>query len=147
MVSISEKEAYIEGRLLGLQELVTLLKELVSTTTICNESLAKTLVSHISQEMQEIIQALQGVQETKQEIAPVKAKMDTILKKLRAKTKEIKKKEEIEPEEFEEHIKSADELMKDLAAIKKSTKKKEEESEEEEEEGEEEEELESLVGR
>ncbi len=100
----SAKEAYLRGRLLGLNELIRVLKETLSSG---EGELSKSIVEHVSNEMEEIIDELRGV-------AP---KAD--IRKIEEKHEELKKASEKTPELNKENVRKADDLMKSLMDLQK----------------------------
>ncbi|MFQ5405705.1 MAG: hypothetical protein ACE5DI_00935 [Candidatus Micrarchaeia archaeon] len=104
------KHAYIEGRLLGLSQLISILKEAVgSEEEEGSPLLVKSIVGHISSEMDSIIvdlkerhgglPVLEQAQEKSKQIASGAARINS--------SKEAKK-----------HVEAADDLMKNLLEMK-----------------------------
>ena len=59
--SKTPKEAYIEGRLMGLNELISILKDSMEETQKLDSSvIVKSIVNHISGEMGEILDEVHG---------------------------------------------------------------------------------------
>ncbi|MEM4254816.1 MAG: hypothetical protein QXR53_00605 [Candidatus Norongarragalinales archaeon] len=99
------RDAYLRGRLEGLNELIGVLKEALSGGEV--GALEKSMVEHISGELEEIIDELEGSVPERQ------------LRKVSEQHEEFKKAAEESKPLNKEHVKKADELMKSLLEMKK----------------------------
>jgi len=110
---MTPKEAYVQGRLLGLNELIKLLKDAVENGENAGSSaLVKTVVIHISNEMDSIIGDLRDQHGD-----------HPVLRQAAQKSEEIKKQaeemdDETGPQEVKKHVQAADDLMKNLVSLK-----------------------------
>ncbi|MFH1780193.1 MAG: hypothetical protein ABH803_03570 [Candidatus Micrarchaeota archaeon] len=112
----TEKEAYIEGRLLGLSELIKVLKESINTEG-SNHEVIQSIVEHVSNEMNNILEDMDGVpREHIEKHAELKTKVEELKKveKPKEETKEETKKEISKTALFRDNVNAADKLMKDL---------------------------------
>ncbi len=103
--SENAREAYLRGRLEGLNELISVLKESLDSGD--NNALSKSLAGHIASELGGLIDELRGN-------AP-----RVEIKKIEAKHEELRKAGEKSPEVSKETVKKAEDLMQSLMAIKK----------------------------
>ncbi len=99
------REAYLRGRLEGLNELIGVLKEAMSEGG--SEALEKSMVEHISSELEEMIGEFKGAIPEKQ------------LRKVSEQHEELKKAAEESQPLSKAHVKKADELMKSLLEMQK----------------------------
>src|SRR3989338_535379 len=112
--SESTREAYLRGRLLGLNDLIEVLSETLEKGG--ENSLSKNIVAHISGEVEDLLREFK-VNAPKHEAQA--------LEKIGEKHEDLKKSiEESKPEEdysepvVREQVKKADELMKSLLEVK-----------------------------
>ncbi|HLD63257.1 MAG TPA: hypothetical protein VI875_05325 [Candidatus Norongarragalinales archaeon] len=98
------REAYLRGRLEGLNELLAVLKEAISQGG--NEALEKSLVEHVSSELEGMISELKGV-------VPQGKMLE-----FEQKHEELKQAAEEQPL-GKAHVKKADELMQSLLEMQK----------------------------
>ncbi|MFH1107340.1 MAG: hypothetical protein V1787_05595 [Candidatus Micrarchaeota archaeon] len=121
--SLSSKEAYIEGRLMGLNELIKILRESVDEDDkLQMNGLARSIVEHIASEMDEIIDEVKGAHHERHETPPAELKRaEAQVDRMQASAKTISQKPpEQAPRELRKHVESADDLMKNLMAIRES---------------------------
>lgn len=122
------REAYLEGRLLGLNQLISILKDSMAKEGGAQPSdIEKTMVTHISSEMNSIITemkehhgehpVLKQAEEKMQATPPAEPQAE-------AEAPEAKPREEPKPE-LKEKVEAADDLMKSLLALKKEGGKEE----------------------
>lgn len=105
-----EKSAYLEGRLLGLNELIKILKELVEREPQPESaSIVRTIVEHISGEMDSIMSTL------KEELPQKEAA------RIEKRVAEIAKAPE--EKELAEHVSTAEDIMAAIMKAKKETAK------------------------
>lgn len=106
---MEEKTAYLEGRLVGLSELIKILKELVEREPQPESaSIVRTIVEHISSEMDSIMGTL------KEELPPKEAS------RISKKVSEIARGEE---KELAEHVSTAEDIMAAIMKAKKEAAK------------------------
>ncbi|MFH0835849.1 MAG: hypothetical protein V1834_01675 [Candidatus Micrarchaeota archaeon] len=108
------KEAYLYGRLLGLNELVGILKDAMESGDN-NSAIVQSVVAHIADEMNSVIADMKGVHG---EDHPVLTHAHAEVKRFVKKMDQPK----VEPasEEFKEDVGNADELMKSLLELRKA---------------------------
>ncbi|NUN11452.1 hypothetical protein HUU53_02305 [Candidatus Micrarchaeota archaeon] len=112
-----EKEAYLQGRLLGLNELIKVLKESINEEG-SNHGVIQSIVGHISNEMSDILGDLGEVKENKLE--EIKEKHAEVKQQVKEIQKTEPKKEEIAKSSlFKENVETADDLMKGLMKVSK----------------------------
>ncbi|MFH1199865.1 MAG: hypothetical protein V1708_02250 [Candidatus Micrarchaeota archaeon] len=119
--ALSSKEAYIEGRLEGLNELVKILSEAVTQDEqVQMNTLARSLIEHIASEMDEIIDEVKGVHVERRQTPPVEIKRaEAQVDRMQAAAKSIgNKTPEQAPKELKRHVEAADDLMKNLMALR-----------------------------
>lgn len=125
------REAYLEGRLLGLNQLISILKDAMAKEGGAQPTdIEKTMVVHISSEMNSIIAemkeyhgehpVLKQVEEKMQGTPPAQVQP----KAAEPEAPEAKPQEEPKPE-LKEKVEAADDLMKSLLALKKEGGKEE----------------------
>ncbi len=123
MPQASSKESYIEGRLMGLHDLIDVLKDAVETEEkVEMTAVVKSLVTHISNEMDEIIKEMHTLHEQKGMEPPEElenAKEQAA--KLRTAAPRLDQAPEKAPQEFKKNVDAADDLMKNLMEIRKRT--------------------------
>lgn len=116
-----ERTAYIQGRLLGLNELVSILKEASENEKDLASSpvLIKTLISHIASEMDEIIDEMKLEHGDMHPVIRKAEKAQAVIQR------EAPKAERKAPEQagqaLKKHVENADELMKNLMELQKQT--------------------------
>ncbi|MBI5036932.1 hypothetical protein HZC09_06355 [Candidatus Micrarchaeota archaeon] len=113
--SKTPKEAYIEGRLMGLNELISILKDSMESGEKIDSSLmVKSVVQHISGEMESILDDVHGSHPPE--------KLAQIMEKHEQAKKEAEKVETVTskkaPEALRKNVEAADELMKNLMALR-----------------------------
>lgn len=114
----SKRQAHVEGRLIGLSQLVSVLSEAMESE---NESpaLLKSIVLHISNETESIIGELKGTHgEDHPALVSAQKKAETLTKKV--------EKSQPEPETLKKHVEAADELMKNLVALREEASEEKE---------------------
>ncbi|PIT85675.1 hypothetical protein COU36_01890 [Candidatus Micrarchaeota archaeon CG10_big_fil_rev_8_21_14_0_10_59_7] len=117
------REAYIRGRLEGLNELIGILKDAVNTDKpIEPNTIVKTIVLHISGEMDEIVSQMKDEH----------GESHPVLKKAKEESERMEKEaNEIKPEQeaadvapmVKKNVESADDLMKSLMAMREEEPK------------------------
>ena len=130
MDELTKKEAYIEGRLLGLNELIKILKDSVDEKTPMQmNSLVKSIIEHIAGEMEEIIEDMRGIhKERGNRPSSILKNAENKVQTIADAAKKIEKKSaEAAPEELKKHVEVADDLMKNLMALRKKTETQESE--------------------
>jgi len=130
MDELTKKEAYIEGRLLGLNELIKILKDAVDEKEPMQmNALVKSIIEHIAGEMEEIIDDMKGIhKERGNKPSPFLRSAENKVQGIADAAKKIEKKSaEAAPEELKKHVEVADDLMKNLMALREKTEAKEEE--------------------
>lgn len=105
-----DSAAYVEGRLAGLSELIKILKDLIQGEEKPDlNGIVKTIVLHISSEMDEIITEL------------AKEHGERALGRASEKLEELKGVESERKPDLAAHMENADDLMKDLMGLKKKS--------------------------
>lgn len=119
LLMVDEKTAYIQGRLLGLSELVSILKEASENSKDVASSplLIKTLISHIASEMDEIISEMKIEHGEGHPVIKKAEKAQSLMEKDAGKS-EKKPSSEV-GQSFKKHVENADELMKNLVDLQK----------------------------
>jgi hypothetical protein len=112
MAEWSPEEAYLQGRLLGLSELIKVLKDAVEDEQeVKANSLAKSVIQHISCEMESILaelKSLHGEERFKD--------FEEMHEDLKARTEKQVKKEGAEA--LKQHVEESDDLMQNLIALR-----------------------------
>ena len=107
---MEEKTAYLEGRLVGLSELIKILKELVEREPQPESaSIVRTIVEHISSEMDSIMGTLKEELPQK-EVSRISKKVSEITKGA-------------EEKELSEHVSTAEDIMAAIMKAKKEAAK------------------------
>ena len=122
--ALSPKEAYLQGRLIGLNELIRILREAVEEEEKLEmNGLARSLVEHIASEMDEIIEEVRGVHVERRETPPAELKKaEAQVDRMQAAAKAIERKPpEQAPKELKRHVEAADDLMKNLMALREES--------------------------
>lgn len=109
----SATEAYLEGRLIGLNQLVSILKESLQDEESSPATTIKSIVEHISDEMQSI---LDEMSETHGEKHPV---ISNAIKKTNTVNKEVAKQPD-EQEALKKQVVSTDQILKNLIELQKA---------------------------
>ena len=112
---MTPKDAYIQGRLLGLNELIKILKDAVEGGgDTCSSALVKSVVMHISNEMDSIIDDLKA---RHGESHP--ALQQAVQKSVQMK-QQVQQLDEEEPaaQDVRKQVQAADDLMKNLLSFK-----------------------------
>lgn len=118
-ISKTPKEAYVEGRLMGLNQLISILKDAMETSEKIDSSvLVKSIVQHISGEMESILDEVHG-SHPPERIAPLMEKHEAAQKHVEAAEDVTQKKA---PEVLKKNVEAADELMKSLLALREQNK-------------------------
>ncbi len=117
-LSKTPKEAYVEGRLLGLSELVSLLKEAMEEDEDHAAAITKSIVQHISNETNSILDDVHG-QHPPETAARLQKHQDALTADLRKTIQTVDKKsaEDAAPQ-LRKNVDAADELMKKLMALR-----------------------------
>ncbi|HIH20064.1 TPA: hypothetical protein HA244_02240 [Candidatus Micrarchaeota archaeon] len=110
----STREAYLRGRLLGLNDLIKVLREAMEKTG--ENALSKSIVEHVSSEVEDLLREFKANAPKHEAEA---------LEKIGEKHEELKKSigktsadQEDSGPEVKEQVKKADELMKSLLEVK-----------------------------
>ena len=125
-MDVREREAYIEGRLQGLNQLITILKESMESDS--QAPVGKIITSHMASEMQGVIKEMQALHEelgVKPGLELKSAARET--EKLAAQARKIEERSsEVKPQEIQQHAEahseSADDLMSNLTSLRQKTK-------------------------
>ncbi len=121
----AQHQAYVEGRLLGLSQLIAVLKEAMEAEESAGSPmLLKSVVLHISNEMDSIISDLKE-EHGKSHPAIVSAE------KQAASISRAAEKPNATPASMKKHVEAADDLMKNLLALREQEASGGENSEEE----------------
>lgn len=127
------KEAYLEGRLLGLNRLITILKEAMKEDQTTD--IDQILVGHIANEMNTILDEMQIhhgddhpiIMEAKKKVEQLPTpttKQEPEEKKEESKVEEKEEAPVETPSELKKSVDSADELMQSLMSLKKEKEQK-----------------------
>ena len=115
---MTPNEAYLEGRLLGLSELIGILKDSLEGEGAAKSPVIKSIVLHISNEMDSIISELK----VKHGEHPVLKQAEQTKEELKATAEKVA---EVQPPQAQEALKKSvtttDDLMKSLAALRQKT--------------------------
>ncbi|PIO05848.1 hypothetical protein COT29_03910 [Candidatus Micrarchaeota archaeon CG08_land_8_20_14_0_20_59_11] len=117
------REAYIRGRLEGLNELISILKDAVTgDKPVEPNTVVKTIVLHISNEMEEIVGEMK---EQHGESHPVLRKAKAESDRMEREAKAIEPEHEAEDiaPMVKKNVESADDLMKSLMAMREEEPK------------------------
>jgi len=114
------KEAYLEGRLLGLNELIGILKDSMDEEGASKSAIFKSLILHISNEMDSILTDMKVAHGASHPV------IKEAVAATKAMAKEAKKIEEEAPAEevapvVKKNVEIADDLMKNLMALREKT--------------------------
>ncbi len=113
------KEAYIEGRLMGLNELISILKDSMDESEkIDSSTIVKSIVHHISTEMGDILDEVHGSHPARS-MAPLVEKHEAVQKHAES-LEDVKPAKA--PEALKKNVEAADELMKNLLALREQNK-------------------------
>ncbi len=117
-LSKTPKEAYVEGRLLGLSELVSLLKEAMDEEDNHAAAITKSIVQHISNETNSILDDVHG-QHPPEIVAKLQKHQDALEANVRKTIETVDRKsaEDAAPQ-LRKNVDAADELMKKLMALR-----------------------------
>ncbi len=117
-LSKTPKEAYVEGRLLGLSELVSLLKEAMDEEEDHSAAITKSIVQHISNETNSILDDVHG-QHPPEAARQLQQHQDALVANLKKTMQTVDKKsaEDAAPQ-LRKNVDAADELMKKLMALR-----------------------------
>ena len=114
-----DPQSYLEGRLMGLNELVSILREASEDEkNLSGNVLVKTLIQHIASEMDEIISEMKE-EHGEHPLLKKAEKAQAAMEKDALKTE--KKQPEEAGEALKKHVETADELMKNLLELRKQT--------------------------
>jgi len=118
MAATHQEEGYLEGRLMGLNQLVGILNEVLkSEKEPSSSAIVKSIVGHISREMDDIITEMR----TRHGDLPA---LERAEKKVSTMREEIEAAEELRP--LKKHVEGADVLMKELLMTKKKAERSQE---------------------
>ncbi|VVB71062.1 Uncharacterised protein [uncultured archaeon] len=106
-------EAYLEGRLIGLNQLITILKENIEEEESSPAATIKSIVEHISNEMDSIIAEMADIHGEKHPV------ISSATKKTNTINKEIAKQPE-EQETLKKQVMSTDQILKNLIELQKA---------------------------
>ncbi|VVB67673.1 Uncharacterised protein [Candidatus Norongarragalina meridionalis] len=114
------REAYIRGRLEGLNELIGILKDAVNTDKpVEPNTVVKTIVLHISNEMDEIVSQMK---EDHGASHPVLKKAERESDRMEKEAKAMEPEDEETVPVMKKNVESADDLMKSLMAMREESK-------------------------
>ena len=117
------REAYIRGRLEGLNELIGILKDAVSTDKpIEPNTVVKTIVLHISNEMDEIVSQMKEEHGASHPVLKRAEKESARMEKEANRIEPENEAEEVAPI-MKKNVESADDLMKSLMAMREEEPK------------------------
>ncbi|NYZ75307.1 hypothetical protein H0O03_03540 [Candidatus Micrarchaeota archaeon] len=114
------KEAYLEGRLLGLNELIGILKDAMDEEGANQTAIFKSLVLHISSEMDSILTELKVAHGASHPVIKEAVAATKAMAKEAAKIPEDQPAEEVTPV-VKKNVEIADDLMKNLMALREKT--------------------------
>jgi len=117
------REAYLEGRLMGLNELITILKDAVESPEPASAEIVRSITEHISNEMNEIVGELR---EQHGETHPLVRETEKAIKTVEKHAVEAEKKPAQAPQALKKSVETSDDLMKSLMALREKTMKEEE---------------------
>lgn len=112
---MNPQEAYLEGRLLGLNELISILKDAMQSDKVDQSILVKSIVTHISNEMNSILDELKeehGEHPIIKKVEKETARMNTEAEA----TEGVKDEKAVET--LRKNVNVADDLMKNLLSLK-----------------------------
>ncbi|HII38949.1 TPA: hypothetical protein HA318_03010 [Candidatus Micrarchaeota archaeon] len=115
------KEAYLEGRLLGLNELIGILRDSMDEEGSTQTTIFKSVVAHISSEMQEILDELKVAHGASHPVIKEASVAVKAMAKEAARIPESKPAAEVAPI-VRKNVEIADDLMKNLMALKEKPK-------------------------
>ncbi|MBI5226147.1 hypothetical protein HY994_02820 [Candidatus Micrarchaeota archaeon] len=120
-LSKTPKEAYIEGRLLGLSELVSLLNEAMEEDEDHRDAITKSIVQHISNETNSILDDVHGQHPVSAQASLTRQQEALQLSAKKAIQSMDKRPEDAAPQ-VKKNLEAADELMKKLMALREEEK-------------------------
>ena len=123
MVGSKSREAYVEGRLKGLNELVMILKDAVESPEPASNEIVRSIIEHISNEMTEIVDELS---DKHGESHPVIREAEKTIKTVEKHAAEAEKKPAQAPAALKKSVTATDDLMKSLIALREKTVSEEE---------------------
>ncbi len=112
---------YVIGRLQGLNELVRILKDLVSKKDVSDSEIIGVITNHISDQLNSIIEEFDNLDVEPQHraaLTEIKEKHSDITKPPDESDEEEEPSEEGDEKKIRKHEKSVDELLKDLENLK-----------------------------
>ncbi len=114
---MTPEEAYLEGRLIGLSELVSILSDAMKDEGATQGALVKSIVTHISSEMNAILE------EMKEQHAghPVLKEAAAAVKSMASEAKKVEKEPEKAAPVMKKNVEVAEDLMKNLMALKEKS--------------------------
>ncbi|MBU1197576.1 hypothetical protein KJ765_03610 [Candidatus Micrarchaeota archaeon] len=120
---MTAKEAYLEGRIIGLHNLINVLKESVdSDDKVEMTTIVKSMVNHIADEMDEIIKEMHNVHsEAGTEVPPMLQDVQKKAAVIRREAPEIEENPEEAPQQVKKHVNQSDDLMNSLMELRKKT--------------------------
>lgn len=123
MAGVKAHEAYLEGRLKGLNELIVILKDAVESPEPASTEIVRSIITHISNEMNEIIAELSKQHGEEHPIVKEAAKTIKIVEKQAAKAEGTPSQA---PAALKKSVETTDDLMKSLLALREKTMAEEE---------------------
>ncbi|MGB9577231.1 MAG: hypothetical protein ACP5O3_00665 [Candidatus Micrarchaeia archaeon] len=117
VAGMTPEEAYLEGRLIGLSELVSILSDAMKDEGATQGALVKSIVTHISSEMNAILE------EMKEQHAghPVLKEAAAAVKSMASEAKKVEKEPEKAAPVMKKNVEVAEDLMKNLMALKEKS--------------------------
>lgn len=123
MAGTKVREGYLEGRLKGLNELIVILKDAVESPEPASNEIVRSIIEHISNEMNEIVSELS---EQHGESHPVVREAEKTIKIVEKQAAKAGEKPVQAPAALKKSVESTDDLMKSLLALREKTMKEEE---------------------
>jgi|YelNatPaOPRAMG01_1025707.scaffolds.fasta_scaffold03556_17 hypothetical protein len=114
---MNPQEAYLEGRLLGLNELISILKDAMQSDKVDQSILVKSIVLHISNEMNSILNELKEEHGEHPIIQKVEKQTEKMTSEAEA-TEGVKDEKAVET--LKKNVNVADDLMKNLLSLKEN---------------------------
>lgn len=113
--STTPKEAYIEGRLMGLNQLVGILKEAVKTENADHAVITQSIVEHIAHETKSIVQDVHGTL-PEEHAEQITQKHEELQQQTQATVKAVQTTPQQSVPAVKKNVDTADSLMKSLMA-------------------------------
>ncbi len=114
---MDSQEAYLEGRLLGLNELISILKDSMQSDKVDQSTLVKSIVLHISNEMSSILNDLKEEHGEHPTIQKAEKQAERMNAEAQA-TENVKDEKAVET--LKKNVNVADDLMKNLLSLKEN---------------------------